>query len=182
MDRNNLIKRLMATFLGELDEHVRTINRDLLALEKDPVGPGRGESFGSLLRAAHSLKGAARSVNVGPIESVSHLLEELVVAGRDGLLAFDHGLFALLFASADAIEEAGTRLREQVDLLDSPLVALPPRLEAPQLTSRRHRRRSRDPGSVAASPVAASKVRPGPGSPATHPRRRRPRGRTAPRA
>lgn len=130
MDRNSLIKRLMATFLGELDEHVRSMNRDLLALEKEPAGPGRGESFQSLLRAAHSLKGAARSVDVAPIESISHLLEEVIVAGRDGRLAFDRELFALLFAAADVIEEAGIRLREEADLSDSPLVALLPHLEA----------------------------------------------------
>ena len=33
MDRNELARRLMATFLDELDEHVATLNRDLLALE-----------------------------------------------------------------------------------------------------------------------------------------------------
>src|SRR3954471_19947955 len=116
MDRNSLIKRLMATFLGELDEHVRSLNRDLLALEKDPDGPSRAEAFSSMLRAMHSLKGASRSVNVAPIESISHLLEEIMVAGRDGRLAFDHELFALLFAAADALEEAGIRLREEADL------------------------------------------------------------------
>src|SRR3954469_25760140 len=135
MDRSSLIKRLMATFLGELDEHVRSLNRDLLALEKEPDGPSRAEVFASMLRAMHSLKGAARSVNVKPIESVGHLLEELIGAGRGGRLSFDHDLFALLFASADTIEEAGIRLREQSDLSDSPLVALLPHLEAVALSS-----------------------------------------------
>src|SRR5438270_4573724 len=130
MDRNSLIRRLMATFLGELDEHVRSLNRDLLALEKDPDGPSRDEAFSSMLRAMHSLKGASRSVNVAPIESISHLLEELIVAGRDGRLSFDRDLFAILFTSADAIEEAGIRLREEADLADSPLVALLPHLES----------------------------------------------------
>ena len=44
MDRNKLIERLMATFLGELEGHVRTLNEILLALEKDPeacvIAPG----------------------------------------------------------------------------------------------------------------------------------------------
>ncbi len=35
MDRSKLIERLMATFLDELAEHVRAINDDLLALEKE---------------------------------------------------------------------------------------------------------------------------------------------------
>jgi two-component system chemotaxis sensor kinase CheA len=137
MDKNSLIKRLMATFLGELDEHVRSLNRDLLALEKDPSGPIRAEAFATMLRAAHSLKGAARSVNVVAIESASHLLEELFISGRDGPSGFDRELFSLLFASVDAIEEAGIRLREQADLADSPLVALIPHLEAAAARSTR---------------------------------------------
>ena len=35
MDKDPLIKRLMATFLEELEEHVAALNRDLLALEKE---------------------------------------------------------------------------------------------------------------------------------------------------
>ena len=136
MDRTSLIKRLMTTFLGELDEHVRSLNRHLLALEKDPLGPNRAESFASMLRAAHSLKGAARSVNVSPIEEASHLLEELFVLGRDDRSTFNHELFTLLFAAADAVEEIGNRLREEADLADSPLVALIPQLEAAAQSSR----------------------------------------------
>ena len=37
VDKAKLIKRLMATFLDELEEHVRALNRELLALEKDPA-------------------------------------------------------------------------------------------------------------------------------------------------
>src|SRR5688500_5053914 len=112
MDRDALIKRLMATFLGELDEHARALNRDLLALEKSPDAPERAERFKALFRAAHSLKGAARSVGVGTIEAACHALEEVLGAARDGRLAISRDLFALLFAAADAIEEAGMRLRE----------------------------------------------------------------------
>jgi two-component system chemotaxis sensor kinase CheA len=129
MDRAKLLERLMATFLGELSEHVRTINGELLALEKGPEGPERAERFKTLLRSAHSLKGAARSVDVGLIEETCHRLEEILIAARDGRTAADPGLFALLYAAADALEESGMRLREQSDLSESPLAALLPRLE-----------------------------------------------------
>ena len=62
VDQDTLLKQLMATFLDELDENVRALNRDLLALEKDPDGPRRSELLRSLFRTAHSLKGAARAV------------------------------------------------------------------------------------------------------------------------
>jgi two-component system chemotaxis sensor kinase CheA len=51
-------------------------------------------------------------------------LEEILGAVRDEQLALSPELFALLFATADAIEEAGMRLREQQDLNESPLAAL----------------------------------------------------------
>jgi len=76
MDRQTLRERLMATFLGELEEHVHTLTRDLLAIEQTPAQiPDR---LASLFRSAHSLKGAARSVNLQPIETVCHHLESLL--------------------------------------------------------------------------------------------------------
>ena len=68
MDKDQLARRLMATFLDELEEHVQTLNRELLALKRAPAGE-RGERLRTLFRAAHSLKGAARSVNLGVIET-----------------------------------------------------------------------------------------------------------------
>ena len=56
MDKAKFIQRLMATFVEELEEHVRSLNGDLLALEKS--GPERkAELLKNLFRAAHSLKG-----------------------------------------------------------------------------------------------------------------------------
>ena len=130
MDKDQLIKRLMKTFLEELEEHVGALNRDLLALEKDSSGQERAERLKTLFRTAHSLKGAARSVNVTLIESACHRLEEILAAARDGKARLGPDLFAVLFAAADALEEAGMRLREQQDLTGAPLAALLPRLEA----------------------------------------------------
>src|SRR5947207_2004897 len=129
MDKDQLIKKLMVTFLEELEEHVHSLNADLLALEKAAEGTERAERLTTLFRTAHSLKGAARSVNVTLLEEACHHLEELLAAARDRAVALDANLFALLFATADAIEEAGMRLREQQDLTDAPLSTLLPRLE-----------------------------------------------------
>lgn len=130
MDKNQLIKRLMATFLGEIDEHVRSMNDDMLALEKNPTASDRTERLKSLFRSAHSMKGAARSVNVETIEDACHRLEEILSKARDGSVPLDPDRFSLMFETVDAIEEAGMRLREQHDLAGSPLAALLPRLEA----------------------------------------------------
>jgi two-component system chemotaxis sensor kinase CheA len=122
--------RLLPIFLEEMGEHVRTLNQGVLALEKGAGGEARAQHFRELFRAAHSLKGAARSANVILIEGACHRLEGVLTAARDGRIPLDAGLFALLFAATDALEEAGQRLREQSDLGDSPLSALLPRLDA----------------------------------------------------
>jgi two-component system chemotaxis sensor kinase CheA len=120
----------MATFLDELAEHVGSFNDDLMALEKNPTDDERGRRMQSLFRTAHSLKGAARAVNLEVIERTCHLLEDQLAAVRDQRGPLERDLFELLFAAADALEEAGMRLREQRDLADSPLAALASRLEA----------------------------------------------------
>ncbi|MBI2805975.1 MAG: response regulator [Planctomycetes bacterium] len=130
MDKSKIMQRLMATFLEELEEYVRSFNQDLLALEKNPPPEEQAQRFKTLFRTAHSLKGAARAVNVDPIEAACHSLEEILVSVRDGERFLGQEVFALLFAAVDAFEEAGMRLREQQDLADAPLAALLPRLEA----------------------------------------------------
>jgi len=130
VDKDTFIKRLMPTFLGELEEYVSALNRDLLALEKEADSGKRAELLQTLFRTAHSLKGASRSVSVDPIERACHQLEDILEAARDGIIALGPEHYALFFATADAIEEAGMRLREQQDLGNAPLTAVLPRLEA----------------------------------------------------
>ncbi|MBI5444351.1 MAG: Hpt domain-containing protein, partial [Deltaproteobacteria bacterium] len=129
MDQDKLIQRLMATFLAELDEHVRALNRDLLALEKEPTPSARAELVTTLFRTAHSLKGAARAVNVPLIESACHELETILASARAGTLTIGPEVFPLLFEAADAIEISGKRLGEQESLEATPLARLLPRLK-----------------------------------------------------
>ena len=82
VDNDKLLQRLMGTFLGELEEQVQSLNRDLLALEQQPGDPEL-ELLTRLFRTAHSLKGAARAVGVEPIETACHQLEELLGKVRD---------------------------------------------------------------------------------------------------
>src|SRR5258708_830319 len=106
----------MVTFVGELDDHARALERDLLALEKKPAPEARGELFASLFRTAHSLKGSARTVRLNLLETTGHHLEEVFAAARAGRLPVDAGFFEVLLATVDAIGEAGHRLRTNSDL------------------------------------------------------------------
>lgn len=126
MNKDQLAARLLATFTAELDEQVRTMNADLLALEAEPAD---AERLKSLFRVAHTLKGAARAAAVAPVEQACHALETLLAEARDGRLTLGAEEFALLFAAADALGDAGKRLKTGRDLADSPLAAVRDRLK-----------------------------------------------------
>ena len=114
----------MSTFVDEVAEHVRSFNDDLLALEG-----GHGDSAGllqSLFRTAHNLKGAARAVDVDAIEAACHGLEDILAGARDGERPLDAEAFRVLFATTDAIQDAGLRLKEaQSHALPVPPAARP---------------------------------------------------------
>ncbi len=135
MDRDDLIRQLMGTFLDELDEHVETLNRDALALEKESDAAERKELLDTIFRTVHSLKGAARAVDIHVIETACHRLEEILGALRLGALSLDATIFELLFAGADALGEASRGLRQNNDFFDMQLLSLIPRLEGFPLAS-----------------------------------------------
>jgi two-component system chemotaxis sensor kinase CheA len=129
MNKDQLTARLLATFTGELEEQVRAMNADLLALEADSAD---AERLKSLFRVAHTLKGAARAASVPAVEQACHALETLLAQARDGKLALGPEEFTLLFSAADALGDAGQRLKAGRDLSGSPVAALRDRLKRQQ--------------------------------------------------
>jgi two-component system chemotaxis sensor kinase CheA len=119
MDRQALSERLMATFLVEIEEQVQTMTRELLAVERDSTAAPT--ALPVVFRAAHSLKGAARAVNLAPIERACHLLEGLLSAARDGRRALDADFIERCFAGIRALDDVSRRLRAQQSLLPGPL-------------------------------------------------------------
>ena len=129
MDKQQLLARLMGTFLAELEENLRSLNSELLLLEKLPAGPEREESLAKLFRAAHSLKGAARSVDQSEIESLCHQLEDKLAALRDDRTELSSESISSLFAGLDGIDQAAQRLKPaeaQTNQFETPQSSLPP--------------------------------------------------------
>jgi two-component system chemotaxis sensor kinase CheA len=126
MNREELARRLLATFVSELEEQVRQMNEDLLALEGDGTN---AERLKSLFRVAHTLKGAARASGVSVVEQATHHLEGMLVGPRDGKQILTPGDFALLYDAADALLDAGHRIKGGGSLDDSPLAQLRDRLK-----------------------------------------------------
>ena len=60
-------------FLREAEEHVTSLQKGLLILEKEP---GNTALIHDLLRNAHTLKGSARMVGLEDISVIAHRMED----------------------------------------------------------------------------------------------------------
>jgi len=72
---------LLEMFREEVTSLCAVLGEGLVLLEQDPTDPRRVEP---LMRAAHSIKGAARIVGVDPAVDLAHAVEELLVAAQRG--------------------------------------------------------------------------------------------------
>lgn len=122
IDRAGLIRQLMQTFLGELQEHARTIEETLLTMERGDAAQDRSALTGALFRAAHSLKSAARAVDLPAIERLCHALEDIFAAVREGALEIDGNRAEALFAAVDALKEAGERVRRGDEAIEGAML------------------------------------------------------------
>ncbi len=136
MKKDEFLERLMKTFLGELEEHVEALNHDLLALEKGPPEDERSELVKSLFRTAHTLRGAAGSVNATPIATASQELEGILRTARDEGISLDRHQIDLFFAAVDAMADAGKRLQTKEPIETEPLSELTARLAAAAAAAR----------------------------------------------
>lgn len=125
MARKNdeLLKRLLATFRIEADEHLQAMSSGLLALKKAPPGVEAASLVETVFREAHSLKGAARAVNLVPVESLCQSLESIFAELKNGRLPISAPLLDLLLQAVDGL---GNLLASDADA--SPMV--PPAIAA----------------------------------------------------
>jgi two-component system chemotaxis sensor kinase CheA len=105
-------RQLMALFLNEVQERTRELERNLLAVETATDHPARRELLKALLRIAHSLKGAAGFVEVRPIETACHWMEELLSEARSGRLSLEAPQIGMLMEAIDATAEYGRTLND----------------------------------------------------------------------
>jgi len=72
---------LLELFAAESGEHLAQLDTALLALEHES---GNTPPFTDMLRATHSLKGAARVIGLNDIESLAHRFEDVLAACQRG--------------------------------------------------------------------------------------------------
>jgi Chemotaxis protein histidine kinase and related kinases len=79
LNQEEFLKQLREAFAIESKEHIQTIASALLALEQTHGEPDQ-ELIETTYRAAHSLKGAARAVDLKDIEYICHSMESVFQA------------------------------------------------------------------------------------------------------
>lgn len=93
---------MLDLFRQEVETQLQALTDGLLTVEQEPT-PAR---LDGLMRAAHSLKGAARMVGVEPAERVAHAMEDLFVSWQDGTAGITSEGVDALFRAGDLIEES----------------------------------------------------------------------------
>ncbi len=90
---SDFLKRLLAIFRVEAREHVDALFSGIGELEKTSDEARQTELIETIFREAHSLKGAARSVNMQPIEAACQALESTFASMKNKQIALTAGLF-----------------------------------------------------------------------------------------
>lgn len=107
MDRDREFrKRLLATFRAEALEHIATMGAGLSELERLPPIEVQMEIVETVFREAHSLKGAARAVNLQAVESVCQALESVFAQWKMRRVNQSRELFDALYLAVDTIRAA----------------------------------------------------------------------------
>ncbi|HSH96594.1 MAG TPA: hybrid sensor histidine kinase/response regulator, partial [Roseimicrobium sp.] len=91
---------MLDLFRVEAESQTSVLTAGLLALERNPRAPDQLEAC---MRAAHSLKGAGRIVNLEAAVQVSHAMEDCFVAAQNGLLILSQGHIDVLLRGVDLL-------------------------------------------------------------------------------
>src|SRR2546427_154719 len=100
---NDFINRLLLTFKVEAREHVNAMVSNLLELEKASTPEKQKEVIEVLFREAHSLKGAARAVNLDEIERTCQEMEGVFAALKRKELTPSSELLDVLHQVVDSL-------------------------------------------------------------------------------
>jgi two-component system, chemotaxis family, sensor histidine kinase and response regulator WspE len=122
---------LLELFRMEAERCAALLGERLVAL--DTQGPDSAV-WEEVMRATHSLKGAARIVDLGAVAALAHMLEDCFVAAQNGALVLSSSDIDLLLLAVDAIARAGQADAQgtpaEPDEIEAAARELTPRLSA----------------------------------------------------
>lgn len=92
---------LLELFRAELDTHLPVLSDGLLAIEKGQAGE---QDMAAMMRAAHSIKGAARIVGLDQAVRIAHAIEDCFTAARDGGIRIGSAAVDVLLSGVDTLQ------------------------------------------------------------------------------
>jgi chemotaxis protein histidine kinase CheA len=157
-------------FRSEVESHLEVLNAALLDLERSPGDPTR---LDEMMRAAHSIKGAARVVRVEAAARVAHVMEDCFLEVQNGALALSPAGVDVLLRGVDLLgkiseatrapdEDLESRFDEAVRSLVGEISAILAGRGQPSRTPSAPETMTPPPEAVAAAGVPASRPMPPP--------------------
>ncbi|HAT72098.1 MAG TPA: hybrid sensor histidine kinase/response regulator [Elusimicrobia bacterium] len=98
-------KKLLITFRGEAEDHIRELGSGFLKLEDPSFSGSPAAILETVFRAAHSLKGAARAVDEKETEAVCQALESVLADLKKDNRPPGAALLDLLLAAVRTLQE-----------------------------------------------------------------------------
>ena len=102
---------MLELFRVEAESQAALMTSGLLELERGAAAPDQLET---LMRAAHSLKGAARIVNLQLAVTIAHAMEDCFVAAQKGKLALGQTQIDALFRGVDLLLHISKRNEDDI--------------------------------------------------------------------
>ncbi len=103
-----LLKKLKAAFKLESEERIQNISENLIKLENAVDKEEQKNIIEIIFREAHSLKGAARAVNLTEIESLCQNMESVFAVMKKETESLSHGMFDVFHKCVSVIEQLMT--------------------------------------------------------------------------
>jgi two-component system, chemotaxis family, sensor histidine kinase and response regulator WspE len=107
---------LLDLFRMEVDGQAQALTAGLLALERDPVAADQLERC---MRAAHSLKGAARIVGLNAGVSITHAMEDCFVAAQQGRIVLRQQHIDELLRGVDLLLQMSRTAEQEIGLWEA---------------------------------------------------------------
>ena len=95
---------LWELFRSEVETQTQALTAALLVLEGDPR---HADQLAAAMRAAHSLKGAARIVDLMPAQQLTHAMEDCFVAAQEGRIVLGADAIDVFLQGVDLLTSIG---------------------------------------------------------------------------
>lgn len=106
------MSQYLEVFIDESKEHLQTINEQLLELEKNPDDVS---IVNEIFRSAHTLKGMSATMGFEDLANLTHQMENVLDAIRNGKIAVTPELLDVIFRAVDDLEAMVVSIAEGGD-------------------------------------------------------------------